>query len=166
MKDELAGRPVRQKKGQPGLGLGLLNWTDHVTALHSKWIMAYLNASDAPWKFALDAWFSRSPMGRGGILTNISIKEFKWRLTMRAGESELPSFWRIALRSIRMLTLIRDKITRESQRPLSLWHNPILPPPPIAHKFKEAWASLGTHTVLDTLDPKTQNRAVLHERMQ
>jgi hypothetical protein len=95
-------------------------------------------------------------MKRGGILTNISIKIFKRRLTMRAGESKLPSFWRNALRSIRTITLIRDKITRESQRSLSLWHDPILPPPPIALKFKEAWASLGTHTVLDTLDPKTE----------
>ena len=51
------------------LGIGLLNWPNHVRALRIHWVtQRYLDGRRGPWKELLDLWLARTPMGRGGVL--------------------------------------------------------------------------------------------------
>eukprot|EP00962_Isochrysis_galbana_P044239 scaffold17108_cov139-Isochrysis_galbana.AAC.1 len=61
--------PKRSNKRAPSLGLGLIDWESHCSALRIKWILnyLYLNATPGPWKSVLDAWLARPEMGRASI---------------------------------------------------------------------------------------------------
>eukprot|EP00962_Isochrysis_galbana_P018103 scaffold5213_cov113-Isochrysis_galbana.AAC.5 len=62
--------PKRSNKHAPNLGLGLIAWESHCSALRIKWILNYLNATRGPWKSVLDAWLARPEMGRASICTS------------------------------------------------------------------------------------------------
>eukprot|EP00967_Tisochrysis_lutea_P066058 scaffold85961_cov26-Tisochrysis_lutea.AAC.7 len=55
----------------PHLGLGLLDWKNHVKALQAKWILNYLDARQAQWKQILDAWFCHTRLGRAAVLADV-----------------------------------------------------------------------------------------------
>ena len=71
----------------PQLGLGLLDWDNHVKALQSKWILNYLDARQAQWKQVLDAWFCRTNIGRAAVLSTIHTSKLTDGIT---GPSKLP----------------------------------------------------------------------------
>ena len=77
----------------PHLGLGLLDWDNHVKALQAKWILNYLDARQAQWKQVLDAWFCRTNMGRAAVLSTIPANKLTDGIT---GTSKLPGFWKQA----------------------------------------------------------------------
>ena len=73
----------------PTLGLGLIDWPNHVKALRAKWILNYLDPRQANWKQVLDAWFCRTNLGRAAVLSTIP----KNKLTDGIfGASRLPPF--------------------------------------------------------------------------
>jgi hypothetical protein len=41
-------------KGGAALGIGLLDWPNHVKAMQVKWLLKYLDASTSSWKTILD----------------------------------------------------------------------------------------------------------------
>ena len=82
----------------PHLGVGLLDWDNHVKALQAKWILNYLDARQAHWKQVLDAWFCRSNLGRAAVLSTIPTSKLTDGIT---GSSKLPPFWKQALNNIR-----------------------------------------------------------------
>eukprot|EP00959_Pyramimonas_sp_CCMP1952_P320671 6710493-Pyramimonas_sp.AAC.1 len=47
------------------LGIGLLNFANHLRALQANWILKYLDGSQAPWKSVLDEWLCRNNRDRG-----------------------------------------------------------------------------------------------------
>ena len=44
------------------LGLGLIPWQEHCTALRARWIFRYLDPSNGDYKHLLDQWFAREPL--------------------------------------------------------------------------------------------------------
>ena len=70
------------------MGLGLLDWPSHVKALQAKWILNYLNARKALWKHGLDAWFCRTGLGRGAVLSTIPTKTLTG--SIRGNQSSAP----------------------------------------------------------------------------
>ena len=40
------------------LGLGVMHWPSHVTALQIRWMIRYLDPTKGAWKSVLDVWFS------------------------------------------------------------------------------------------------------------
>ena len=86
------------------MGTGLLQcqWTTHVKALQAKWILNYLNTRKAIWKHALelDAWFCRTGLGRGAVLSTVPMKTLTRSIR---GNPALPAFWKDALATFRSL---------------------------------------------------------------
>eukprot|EP00965_Chrysotila_dentata_P171471 5658899-Pleurochrysis_carterae.AAC.1 len=57
------------------LGIGLLNFANHLRALQVNWILKYLDSSQAPWKSVLDKWLCRNTRDRGSVLQKIPTQE-------------------------------------------------------------------------------------------
>jgi hypothetical protein len=55
-------------KRNKNLGIGLLDWPNHVRAFRAKWILNYLNAVIGPLKQVLDQWLARTRLGRRAAL--------------------------------------------------------------------------------------------------
>ena len=108
------------------MGTGLLHWTAHVKALQAKWILNYLNARRAVWKHALDAWFCRTGLGRGAVLSTIPPKTLTRSIR---GNPALPAFWKDALAHFRALRINRSLLSREGALSQPLWRNRHEPPP-------------------------------------
>ena len=53
------------------LGVGLLNWAQHVRSLQANWILRYMDATRGEWKNLLDVWFARPETGRGSPFTKV-----------------------------------------------------------------------------------------------
>ena len=128
----LASRRWMKRDSQFGnikddLGLGVMPWDAHNKALQIKWLLRYRDASGGAWKAALDVWFERTHVGRGGAFSRVDIKELTKSTTQR--RSQLPSFWRDALRALREIELspavpVADW-NKQTAGGLPLWHNPI-----------------------------------------
>ena len=96
---------VGHSEESPTLGIGLMPMKEHIKALQAIWIIRYLTPSTADWKIALDQWFNRTPLGRGAVLSTISIH----RLTDSiGGNNSLPNFWKAALTNFRNLKLDKN----------------------------------------------------------
>ena len=109
------------------LGLGILDWQEHLKGLRTRWLFRYLDATRGLYKQVLDAWFSRYHEGRGAILTTIPIRDLCKSTTNRL--SALPKFWRQALSDLRSLTLERARpnccTSADEARAMPVWTNPL-----------------------------------------
>eukprot|EP00962_Isochrysis_galbana_P044409 scaffold17222_cov110-Isochrysis_galbana.AAC.2 len=109
--------PKRSNKRVPSLGLGLIDWESHCSALRIKWILNYLNATRGPWKSVLDAWLARPEMGRASICTSTRSSQL-----IRAIDTKpsLPPFWAEAVKEFKRLKLnrIKDSDANHRSQPL------------------------------------------------
>eukprot|EP00967_Tisochrysis_lutea_P060131 scaffold76827_cov32-Tisochrysis_lutea.AAC.1 len=137
--------PMRNvsEKG-PHLGLGLLDWDNHVKALQAKWILNYLDARQAQWKQVLDAWFCRTNMGRAAVLSTIPTSKLTDGIT---GAGKLPAFWKQALKNIRELELTPLKTSREGLLSQPMWGSPTHPGPNINPTWAKLWNRLQCNTI-------------------
>ena len=87
------------------VGLGVLDWNSHLEALQLKWILRYLDPSQAPWKEVLDVWLARTYLGRQAVFSTIPVKQLTGSAT-QGRQGMLPKFWRKAIAVARKYPLV------------------------------------------------------------
>ena len=128
----------------PHLGLGLLDWNNHVKALQAKWILNYLDARQAQWKQVLDAWFCRTSLGRAAVLAEVPAHKL---IDGIKGRSRIPVFWKQALANARALQLTRLKLSRDGALSQPIWCNPNHRGPSMHPRWAELWSKLECNAI-------------------
>jgi hypothetical protein len=146
---------IPKSKGGAALGIGLLDWPNHVKAMQVKWLLKYLDASTSSWKTILDCWFARTSLGRAAILSNINPKSLTQSMRVNIA---LPPFWRQALEALRELSLTQTQLTHEGALSQPIRDNGHFPPPSIPPILRDKWELLQV-TVVHNLYADREGRA-------
>jgi hypothetical protein len=109
------------------LGLGLLPWNEHCTALRARWIFRYLDATCGDYKHLLDQWFAREPEGRSLVFSTYPANLLTKSLSYHP--SALPTFWKQALADFRSLPITRTHPNQlnsaDEAAAIPLWWSPL-----------------------------------------
>ena len=71
------------------LGIGMLHWESHVKAIQAQLLLYYLDGRTSAWKYVLDEWFARTPIGRGSVFSTVA--QISLTKTTGTHTSSLPS---------------------------------------------------------------------------
>jgi hypothetical protein len=144
------------KPSYPGfLGLGLVDWSAHTAALRIQWLLAYINASDAPWKLVLDQWFARTYLRRGAAFSTLAVDHLVAHISAPSEShipSNLPKFWVQALIELRNLKLTPLKPTRDGALANQSGTTPTSRPTALQPIFNTSWSTF-TPTPSTTSSP-------------
>lgn len=159
MKSSAIYHPKRLNDKGEGLGLGLIDWESHCSAIRISWLFKYRDATDAPWKNVLDAWFANTIHDRGAIFTTLPSAELTAHLDPINASigitSHLSKFWKAGLEDLRNKIKIvpnRKSSSRAGVEGYPVWHNPFFTMPTGLTPFKRIWEHLGTNTLDDLAD--------------
>ena len=161
IRKEAVNHPKRLNVEGEGLGLGLIDWESHCSAIKIAWLLKYRDATDAPWKKVLDAWFANSVLDRGAIFSTLPVKELTAHLDPVAASigltSHLSNFWKKGLSDLKNKIKIIPNLktsTREGLEGYPVWHNPLFNMPRELSQFKRLWEHLCANTLDDLFDDR------------
>ena len=156
---ELVNRRYMTKDAQfnpkSRLGLGLMDWHEHVKATKVKALLDYLDGSTGDYKKILDEWIvpNYGHARQAAVIYNIKDKANSFRL--KNTREPLPRFWRDAVEALDelKLALIKEQdISQEAALREPIWYSHLFQIPTNLCPYKETWENrLRLRTVADMI---------------
>ena len=156
---ELVNRRYMTKEAQYNpksrLGLGLMDWHEHVKATKIKALLDYLDGSTGDYKKILDEWIvpNYGHARQAAVLYNIKDKANSFRL--RNTRDPLPKFWREAVEAIdelKMCLIKEQEISQEAALREPIWYSHLFQIPTNLCPYKETWENrLRLRTIADVI---------------
>ena len=144
-----------QYSSKAQLGLGLMNWNEHVKAIKVKALLDFLDGTTGDYKKILNEWIvpNYGHAREAAVMYNIKDKSNSFRL--KQGREPLPRFWRDAVDALDELKmcLVKDHdISQEAALREPIWYSHLFQIPSVLCPYKELWENrLRLRTVADMI---------------
>ena len=137
------------------LGLGLMNWNEHIKAIKVKALLDYLDGTTGDYKKILNEWIipNYGHAREAAVMYNIKDKSNSFRL--KQGREPLPRFWKDAVDALDELKLClvkEEDISQEAALREPIWYSHLFQVPTELCPYKEIWENrLRLRTIADMI---------------